>query len=260
MNLNQTMMKIVALLAVATLAAGTQSCSNDDSRKELRSANDEVRLENKELRQENKELRERVAMIDKQLALQAARSDEAQRANDAAGQKNSGVQLVAQEAARKQSEAEGRLRTEQIKQQAGVTVKKIAAQMDRLLEEIPSLEGSLDAWDASMPKLATFSRDGSMQLNLLVAELDGLKFERSDDLKLKIVGFSNGYQSLPGVGRLVLSSREHAATLRALAKPSESDLASAAGEEVAMTAQLSVFNATLAECKRLRAEVSQLAN
>ena len=143
---------------------------------------------------------------------------------------------------------------------ARLSVKKIAAQMDRLLEEIPSLEGSLDAWDASMPKLATFSRDGSMQLNLLVAELDGLKFERSDDLKLKIAGFSNGYQSLPGVGRLVLSSREHAATLRALAKPSESDLASAAGEEVAMTAQLSVFNATLAECKRLRAEVSQLAN
>lgn len=252
-NMNQPLMKTVVLMGLAALAVCTQSCSNDDAHRELRQANDG-------LRQDNRELRAKVATIEKQLAQLIARSDELLRANEAASQKTIGGQIVAQEGAKKRLEAEARLRTEQIKQQAVFTIRKIAAQMDRLLEEIPSLENSLVAWDAAMPKLATFSKDGSLQMNSLVAELDGLKFERRDDVKLKIAGFSNGYQSLPGIGRIVLSSRERAAAVRATSNPSESDLDLAAGEEVSMAAQLSVFNATIVECKKIQAEVSKLAD
>lgn len=252
-DMNQKLTKTLIFTGLPMLALLVQSCGNDDARKELGRANND-------LRQENRELREKVAAVDKQLAQLAARSDELQRANEAAGQKAIGGQIVTQEETKNRLEAEARLRTEQIKQQAVATVGKIAARMERLLEEIPSLENSLFAWDAAMPKLATFAKDGSLQINSLVAELDGLKFERSGALKLKIASFSNGYQSLPGIGRMVVSSRERAAALRAVSDPSKPDSDPGVGEEVTMTAQLSVFNATIVECKKLQAEVSQLAN
>lgn len=248
------------LMVLATLPVFTQSCSNDDFRKDLRQANDEVHKVNGELREEIKALREQVATIDKQLARLTERFDALQRANEVATQNAIGDQIASAAEAKKRSETEAAVRTDQIKQQALAVVKKIAAQMDRLIEEIPSLENSLLAWDLSMPKFATFYKDTLLQMNSLVAELDSLRFARSDDVKLKITAFSNGYQSLAGIGRLVVSSREQAVALRALAKPSEADLRSAAGEEVTMAAQLSVFKATMVDCRRIKAELSKLGD
>jgi DNA repair exonuclease SbcCD ATPase subunit len=258
-DMNQPWTKAMVLMVLVTLAVLTQSCNNDDLRKELRQANDEERQANGDLRQENKELREKVATIDKQLALLTERVDAAQRANQAASQDTIGNQIAAAAEAKKRRETDAGLRSDQIKQQTATLLKKIAAQMDRLLEEVPSLENSAQAWDLSMPKFTSCYKDASLQMNSLVAELDGLKFEHSEDVKLKIATFTNGYESLPGIGRLVVSNREQAAALRAAAKPSEADLNSAAGAEVTMAAQLSVFNTTMIECKKIRTALSQLA-
>jgi hypothetical protein len=252
-EMNKPLPKKFAFMGLATLALFAQSCSNDDLRKDLRQANNE-------LRQENRELREKIASIDKQLAQLTARCDELQRANETASQRAIGNQITAQADAKKRSEADAGLRADQIKQQAVATVKRIAALMDRLMAEIPSLENSTIAWDGSMPKVTTIYKDALLQMNSLAAELDGLQFARSEDAKLKIAGFSNGYQSLPGVGRLVVSSRERASALRSLAKPSQPELDSAEAEEASMTAQLSIFNATVVECKKIQAEVSKLAD
>ncbi len=243
------------------MALVTQSCSNDDLRKELRQANDE-------LRQENRELREKVATADKQLAQLTGRFEEVQRANDAKSQKviehptaaDAETKQRSEAEARQTSEANARLRTEQIKQQTVSTVSKIAAQMDRLMEEIPSVENNLAAWDLAMPKVSSFYKNAVLQLNSLVAELHGLQFTRTEDLKLQLEAFSNGYQSLPGIGRLVVSSRERAATLRAASAPSQADLDAAASEEATLAAQLSVFNATLIECRKLQTDVARLAD
>ncbi len=257
----KSFLKPFVLTSLATLALGTQSCSNDDLRKELRQANDE-------LRQENRELREKVATADKQLAQLTGRFEEVQRANEARSQKatehptaaDAETKQRSEAEAKRSSEANARLRTEQIKQQTVSTVSKIAAQMDRLLEEIPSLENSLAAWDLAMPKFSSVYKNAVLQLNSLVAELQGLKFERSEDIKSKLAAFSNGYQSLPGIGRLVVSSRERAATLLAAAEPSQSDLDTAASEEATLSAQLAVFNATTIECRRLQTEVARMAD
>ncbi len=254
-------MKKYILMSLATLTVLSQSCSKADSGKELRQANDALLRENNDLRQGNEALRTKVAALDQQLAQSTIRANELQRANQAASQRTSVDQVVAQEEAKKRLEADTRLRMDQDKQHTVAAVGKIAAQLDRLLEEIPSVENSsLIAWDISMPKLATCSKDASLQLNLLVAELDGLKFERSEDIKSKIAGFTNGYRSLPGIGRLVVSSRERAAALRAAADPAKSDSDPGAGDESTMNAQLAVFNTMVAECKRLQAEASKLAN
>jgi DNA repair exonuclease SbcCD ATPase subunit len=258
--MNQPWTKPVVLMVLATLVVFTPSCSNDDLRKDLRQANDELRRVNAELREETKALREQVATIDKQLARLTERFDALHRANEAESQKAIGSRLAATAEAKERLEKDAGLRIDQIKQQAQATVKKIAAQMDGLLQEIPSLENSLLAWDLSMPKFTTFCRDTLSQMNSLGADLDSLRFERGEDIKMKVAAFANGYQSLPGIGRLVVSSREQAAALRAAAKPSEADLNSAAGEEVTMAAQLSVFNAILIECKKIKAEVSKLAD
>jgi chromosome segregation ATPase len=252
-DMNKPLPKKFAFMGLATLALLTQSCRNDDVRNDWRQANNE-------LRQENRELREKLANIDKQLAQLTARFDELQRANETASQRAIGSQITAQADAKKRSEADAGLRADQIKQQTVATVRKIAALMERLMAEIPSLENSTIAWDGSMPKFTTRYKDVSLQMNSLAAELDGLQFARSEDTKLKIAGFSNGYQSLPGVGRLVVSSRERASALRSLAKPSQPDLDSAEAEEVSMTAQLSIFNATVVECKKIQADVLKLAD
>ncbi len=246
--------KTFGLMGLATLAVLAQSCGNDDLRKELRQAN-------AELRQEDRELREKVATLDKQLAQLTGRLDEVQRASETGSQKAIGNQIVAQVEAKLRSDKDDRLRKDQIKQQAVATVGKIAAQMDRLMEEIPSQENSsLVAWDASMPKLTNLYKNAALHMNSLATELDGMKFERSEEVKLKIAGFTNGYQSLPGIGRMVVSSRERAAALRAAPDPSKPDSDPGVGEEVNMTAQLSVFNATLVECKKIQGEVAKLAN
>lgn len=254
---------MLCLMGWVTLAVLTPSCRkevarnddvrNDDLRNELHQAIGE-------LRQENRELREKLATLDKQFAQLTGRLDESRRAEEAASQKAAGNLIASEAEARLRSESDARVRTEQSKQQAVATVKKLAAQMDRLLEEIPSLENSLAAWDVAMPKLSTLYKNSSLQMNSLAAELDGLKFGRSDEARLKITGFCNGYQSLPGIGRIVVSSRERAAAVRAAANPSVAELDSAASDEAIMAAQLSVFNATLAECNKIRTEVSKLAD
>lgn len=242
------------LMSLATLAVLAPSCSDDELRNELRQANGE-------LRQENRELREKVATLDKQLAQLMGRFDEAQRASDKGSQKATGNQILAQAEAQLRSDMDDRMRKDQFKPQAVATVGKIAAQMDRLLEEIPNLENSsLIAWDASMPKLSSLYKNAALQMNSLAAELDGAKFERSEEVKLKIAGFTNGYQSLPGIGRMVLGSRERAAALRAAPDPSKPDSDPGVSEEVNMTTQLSVFNATLFACKKIQGEVAKLAN
>jgi len=259
--LKKSLFKPFVLTSLTTLALCTPSCSDDEVRKELRQANDE-------LRQENRELREKIATADKQLAQLTGRFEEVQRASEARSQKAIESPMAAQaqpkqsaEAEAKQrSDADARLRAEQIKQQTVSTVSKIAVQMDRLMEEIPSLENSLAAWDLAMPQFSSSYKNAVLQMNSLVAELQGLKFERREDLKLQLAAFSNGYQSLPGIGRLVVSSRERAATIRAAADPSPSDLDTAASEEATLAAQLSVFNATLIECRKLQTEVARLAD
>lgn len=253
--------KPLVLTSLTSLALCTQSCSDDDLRKELRQAN-------AELRQENRELREKVTTADKQLAQLTGRIEEMQRSNEASSQKASKIPIAVQAEAKQRSEvearqrsdADARLRTEQIKQQTLSTISKIAAQLDRLLEEIPSLENSLAAWDVAMPKVSSVYKNAVLQMNSLVAELQGLKFDRSEEIKLKLAAFSNGYQSLPGIGRLVVSSRERAATFRAAATPAQSDLDTAASEEATLAAQLAVFNATIAECRKLQTEVARLAD
>ena len=259
--MKKSLLTPLVLTSLTTLAVCTQSCSNDDLRKELRQANDE-------LRQENRELREKITTADKQLAQLTGQFEEVQRANEARSQKAIENPIAAQAEtkqrseteAKQRSEADARLRTEQIKQQTVSTVSKIAAQMDRLMEEIPSLENSLAAWDVAMPKFSSVYKNAVLQMHSLVAELQGLKFERSEDIKLKLAAFSNGYQSLPGIGRLVVSSRERAATFRAASEPSQSDLDAAASDEATMAAQLSVFNATIIECRKLQTEVARLAD
>lgn len=249
------------LTSLIPLALCTQSCSDDGLRKELRQANDE-------LRQENRELREKVATADKQLAQLTGRFEEMQRANEARNQKaienpiaaHAETKQRSEAEARQRLEAEARLRTEQIKQQTVSTISKIAAQLDRLLEEVPTLENSLAAWDVAMPQFSSFYKNAVLQLNSLVAELHGLKSEHSEDIKLRLVAFENGYQSLPGIGRLVVSSRERAASFRAASTPLQTDLDAAASEEVTLAAQLSVFNATIAECRKVQTEVGKLAN
>ncbi len=247
-------------LGLVALAALTQSCSDGELRNEMRQANHELRQANDELRQENRGLRDQVATLDKQLAQQQGRIAELQRAVEPAVPKPVANPIVAPAEPKGRSETEAGVRAEQVKQQTVATLKKLAAQMDRLLDEIPGLESNLAAWDLAMPVLLNLYKEASLQMNLLAAELDGLKFEHREAVRQKITGFSTGYQGLPGIGRIVVSSRERVTALRAQANPSEADLDAATREEVTMAAQLSVFNATLAECKRLRTEVSKLAD
>jgi DNA repair exonuclease SbcCD ATPase subunit len=259
--LKKSLLKPLFLASWTSLALCTLSCSDDDLRKELRQANDE-------LRKENRELREKVGAADKQLAQLTGRFEELQRSNEARSQKTSEIPVAAPAETKQRSEveasqrleAEARLRTEQIKQQTVSTVSKIAAQLDRLMEEVPSVDSSLAAWDVAMPKVSSVYKNAVLQMNSLVAELQGLKFKRTEEIKAHLAAFSNGYQSLPGIGRIVVSSRERAATFSAVSDPAQSDLDTAASEEATLAAQLAVFNATTIECRRLQTEVARMAD